>query len=152
MSRFVDEVRLIRWPAWVVGILLAIGIRIVIVQDRQLSVSAQIALATLCGTLLFCYALLAGYVYADAKRRGMRYVMWTFLAVLVPNAIGFILYFVLRDPLLVSCASCGARARQNLSYCPQCGSPLGRSCPQCHRTVEPGWANCAYCGAKLTGA
>ena len=45
------------------------------------------------------YVLLVGFVYQDAKRRGMRYVMWTWLAILVPNGIGIILYFLLRDPI-----------------------------------------------------
>jgi hypothetical protein len=55
--------------------------------------------------------LLNGYVYADAKRRGMRYVMWTWPAILIPNAIGVILYFVLRDPLLVNCTQWGAQVQ-----------------------------------------
>ena len=34
------------------------------------------------------YALLVGYVYGDAKRRGMRYIMWTLLAIFLSNGIG----------------------------------------------------------------
>ncbi|HEV2389052.1 MAG TPA: zinc ribbon domain-containing protein [Candidatus Acidoferrales bacterium] len=158
MSRFVEEVRLIRWPAWLVGVLLAIGIILVIVcvkptpPEQPLGPVAKTLLSILTGAVMICFALVVGYVYADAKRRGMRYVMWTWLAALVPNAIGIILYFVLRDPLLVSCSSCGSHVRQNLAFCPQCGSAVGRSCPQCRRTIEPGWLNCAYCGAKLPSA
>src|SRR5271156_976900 len=58
------------------------------------------------GLMLAIYVLLIGYVNGDAKRRGMRYVMWTLLAILIPNAIGVILYFILRDPPLKPCPRC----------------------------------------------
>ena len=45
------------------------------------------------------YTLLIGYIYGDARRRGMRYVMWTLLAIFLFNGIGIILYFILREPL-----------------------------------------------------
>src|SRR5215469_6825453 len=47
-------------------------------------------------TIIVC---LTGYVYADAKRRGMNAGLWTFLVILMlPGyiALGFILYFVAR--------------------------------------------------------
>ena len=88
-------------------------------------------------------------VYGDAKRRGMRHVLWTLVAMFVPNALGFIAYFILRDPLLQPCAACGATARRDFAFCPQCGSPLPRVCPSCRRPVEPIWPHCAHCGQKV---
>jgi hypothetical protein len=44
-------------------------------------------------------ALLAGYIYGDAPRRGMPRFPWTALAVLAPNGIGFLIYFLMRNPL-----------------------------------------------------
>jgi len=67
----------------------------------------------------------------------------------IPNALGFIAYFILRDPLLQPCAACGATARRDFAFCPQCGSPLPRVCPSCRRPVEPIWPHCAHCGQKL---
>ena len=61
---------------------------------------------------LGAYVLLVGYVYGDARRRGMNHVLWTLLAIFIPNAIGIILYFILRDPVPVPCPSCGAPAQQ----------------------------------------
>ena len=66
------------------------------------------------GLFAAAYVLLAGYVYADASRRGMPAIAWTALTVLVPNAIGFVLYFLLRKPIvhplsqlrMRSCARC----------------------------------------------
>jgi RNA polymerase subunit RPABC4/transcription elongation factor Spt4 len=99
--------------------------------------------------LCFLLVLLYGYIYGDAKRRRMRYIMWTLLAIFVPNLIGVLLYFLLRDPLPAPCPACGKIADGNYAFCPHCGTSLALVCPQCHRVIEVGWENCAYCGTKL---
>ena len=101
---------------------------------------------------IFVYVLLIGYVNGDAKRRGMRYIMWTFLAALVPNAIGIILYFILRDPVPQPCAGCNAQVLGSFAFCPHCGTSMKPTCPQCGKLVQHAWSNCAFCGAKLPGA
>jgi hypothetical protein len=101
------------------------------------------------GLVFLVWILLVGYVNGDAKRRRMRYVMWTLLSIFVPNFIGIILYFLLRDALPRPCPSCGKTADGSFSFCPHCGAGLALSCPQCHRPVESGWGTCAYCGTKL---
>ena len=95
--------------------------------------------------------LLDGYVYADAKRRGMKYVMWTLLAALVPDLIGVILYFLLREPLPTACPKCGYMARRSYAFCPQCSTELNRLCRSCGRNLEVGWSGCAYCGTPVAG-
>lgn len=97
----------------------------------------------------FVYTLLVGYVNADARRRGMRHVMWTLLVIFITSGIGMVLYFVLREPMLVECPGCGTQARSSFVFCPQCGTELSISCPGCKRTVESTWRRCAYCGAPL---
>jgi hypothetical protein len=99
--------------------------------------------------VLFFYIVLVGYVYGDAKRRYMRHVMWTVISALMPNAIGAIIYFVIRDPLPASCPSCQTAARPGFAYCTKCGTLLKRACEGCGRMIEPDWVNCAYCGKKL---
>jgi hypothetical protein len=96
------------------------------------------------------YAVLVGYVYGDAKRRGMRHVLWTWIAILVPNGLGPILYFILREPLMVYCSHCGYRCKPGFAYCPSCGGGLAPTCPNCKKIVQPGWPHCAYCGTSLT--
>jgi hypothetical protein len=102
--------------------------------------------------LLGAFVLLVGYVYGDARRRGMNHVMWTLLAIFIPNAIGIILYFILRDPVPVCCPSCGALARKGHAYCAGCGAAVRPACPQCRQPTEPGWRNCARCGAAIAPA
>jgi hypothetical protein len=99
--------------------------------------------------LLFLYVVLIGYVYGDSRRRGMRHVMWTLLVMFIPNAIGFILYFILREPILSQCSQCGADLGRGFTYCAKCGTPRAQTCPQCHRQVEPGWVHCSHCGTRL---
>jgi len=101
---------------------------------------------------IFVYGFLVSYVHGDAKRRGMRYGVWALAAACVPNALGFIAYFLLREPLLQPCLACGATARRDLSFCPRCGAALPGACPACRRPVEITWSHCAHCGTKIVGA
>lgn len=102
--------------------------------------------------MLFVWTLLVGYVYGDAKRRGMRYVLWTLLAIFIPNAIGFILYFIMRDPPMRNCSKCGTLVSSKDAFCSVCGAALTSVCPQCRRAVEPAWSHCTSCGTGLKAA
>ena len=158
MSRFSDELRVIPRTAWAIAVLAYAGVTTLLLQvaipnDRKLGhwpAEWQLLFGAGMPLILFVYILLIGYVNGDARRRGMRYVLWTFLAALISNGIGIILYFVLREPLLVTCGKCGAPGKANFTFCPKCGAELSPVCPQCRRPVERGWTNCAQCGAKTS--
>ena len=81
--------------------------------------------------------------------RSLRAVLWTLLAVFIPNGIGVVLYFILREPMPSYCSKCGSPAKQGHAFCPSCGANVLPSCSQCHRAGQPGWSHCAWCGAKL---
>jgi len=157
MSRFREEVKLIRPVGWAVAALLYAGLLSFFVgyvyqtapDARAWPLAGKVLFAVFVPLPLVIYALLIAYVNGDARRRGMRRVMWTLLAVFVPNGIGIILYFIMRDPLPVPCPACGAAAGGGFAFCPACGTAIRPACPQCHRGVERHWANCAHCGAKL---
>ncbi len=151
MKFFADELRIVPRIVWPIALVIAAGLSFLFLRmPREGQLSRTETAFLLWGTLiLFAWVVLIGYINADARRRGMRYVMWTLLAIFIPNFIGAILYFVLRDPLLVSCKKCWARCRANFAFCPECGAELSPSCPACKRTVEPGWNRCAYCGKEL---
>lgn len=106
-------------------------------------------LGLLAGILGGCYLLLIGYINRDAKRRGMSPTLWTILAIVVPNALGIILYFLLRLPLRSSCPQCGSVVQPGFSFCPHCSYKLGPSCPQCQRAIGVNDLYCPYCGTKL---
>jgi RNA polymerase subunit RPABC4/transcription elongation factor Spt4/putative effector of murein hydrolase LrgA (UPF0299 family) len=161
MSRFSEELSVIPKPARIIaGIVGAIAMAAWILIFRysgdagmqSMPVAGKIGLVFGCGLMLAIGVLLIGYVNGDARRRGMRYVMWTLLAMFIPNAIGVILYFILRDPIMKPCPQCAHIVRPGFTFCPYCGTSLQPTCPNCGKSVEPGWANCPQCGTKLPGA
>jgi len=102
------------------------------------------------GIVLGCYILLIGYINRDAGRRGMNRLAWTLLAIFIPNALGIILFFLLRNPLSMHCAKCGNTVQGGFSFCPRCGADLGLHCPRCHHGIRPGDVFCSNCGNSLT--
>lgn len=106
-------------------------------------------LGLLAGLVLGCFLSLIGYINRDAKRRGMSPVLWTIVALVIPNALGILLYFVLRQPLRGACPQCGNPVETGFSFCPRCSHKLGSSCSHCQRAVGVGDLYCPYCGAPL---
>jgi hypothetical protein len=160
MSRFREELRVIPRAAWVVAVCVALGLEVVLwlVAFRQDPVMGswqfvtKLAFTAFILLFPFAYVLLLGYINGDARRRGMRYVLWTLLAIFIPNSIGVILYFILRDPLPHGCPKCGSAVSSKFTFCPNCGSAMAQICPGCRGAVEPGWSHCARCGAGLRAA
>jgi hypothetical protein len=79
------------------------------------------------GVFTGAFFLVLGYIYGDAKRRQMPAVVWVIAALLIPNLIGIILYFLFRRPLLGPCSSCGKPIRAGEAFCSHCGCPQGSS-------------------------
>jgi hypothetical protein len=82
---------------------------------------AGLGAGLLVGVLLAVWLLCLGYVYGDARRRAMPPVLWTLVAFLVPNLLGFLLYFVLRRPITSPCSQCGLAITAEQRFCPWCG-------------------------------
>jgi RNA polymerase subunit RPABC4/transcription elongation factor Spt4 len=70
----------------------------------------------------------------------------------LPNAIGFILYFLLRHPLQINCPQCGTLLSQNFNFCPQCKYNLHATCPNCQRAIRSGDKYCPNCAFELPAA
>ena len=79
--------------------------------------------ALVMGALSGLWLLAVGYVFGDARLRGMRAALWTAVVILLPHLLGFLLYFVLRSPVLSPCARCGTAISADADFCPFCGSP-----------------------------
>ena len=149
------EIRLIPKVMWGVAVLVLLGMEALFVlvvfrhDPHAPPAAVQAFVGALPGSVLGFFMLLAGYVNRDAKRRGMSYVSWTFLVLLIPYAIGFVIYFVVRQPIAGNCPQCGTPVRAGFNYCPKCKFLLHPACPQCHRSIEPGAAFCPFCSADL---
>lgn len=111
-------------------------------------IALRIPIGILIGGVLACYILLVGFVNRDAARRGMNSTAWTLIVIFVPNAIGFIIYFLMRQPIAVPCPQCGAMLPQTSNFCPRCAHSLRPTCAQCKHALMPGDVFCSNCGAK----
>ena len=150
MSRLRRELEVAPRAGVVVSAALAVAVAVLFAfAARGFPAPARVAFACCFALLVFVYGSLVSYVWGDARRRGMRHRIWALVAALVPNALGFLAYFLLREPVLRRCGTCGTAVRRDLAFCPQCGSALAQACPACRRLIEPGWGHCAHCGTKL---
>jgi double zinc ribbon protein len=108
-----------------------------------------LSLWTFFSALLF----LISYVYVDAKRRGMNAGLWTFLViVMLPGyvALGFILYFIAREPLPFHCPKCGSLVSARFNYCTGCRYALHPTCTHCQAEVSDMDKFCPRCGSDLS--
>jgi len=172
--RFWDEFKLV--PRWLVAvaILLFILAQVIayIVNTQGLTNNGEIfppelknnpalASAALAGIItgvavfIALFLFLFGYVNRDAKRRGMNSTLWTLLVILLFPAyfaVGFIIYFLMREPLPYPCPQCGNTVGARFNFCPNCKCNLYPSCPQCKREVVETDKFCPYCGNDLKAA
>ena len=156
-TSFMDEVHIISRWAYIIALLVFLSLPTLLAflvrfDPTHPPIVVVVLAATVAGTFLACFVLLVGYVNRDAGRRGMSRVLWTLLAILVPNALGIVLYFVLRKPRIANCPQCGSVVEPGFCFCPRCRHRLAPVCPQCQRSVNAGDTFCPYCGADVVPA
>ena len=120
-----------------------------------LSYLALAGAVTLVSVTLGSFILLVGYVNRDARRRGMNSGLWTLLVViLLPSSIflGFLIYFLMREPLPYPCPQCGKMVGARFNFCPNCKCNLHPTCPNCKREVAEMDKYCPYCAWELGAA
>ena len=149
-----SEMKIIPPWAWVLAPIAFVCLQFVfnVIVARQPDAPpalARVVLGLLVGIVAGTYLLFVGYVNRDSKRRGMSSVLWTCVAFLIPNALGIILYFVLRQPVRNVCPQCGHAVQTGFNFCPQCNCKLSPNCPQCQRAVAVTDIYCPYCGNSL---
>jgi hypothetical protein len=159
LSQFSDEIKLISKWARVLAVLVLVVFPVAAMCYFFLNARSgefgagkfplELVMVTIASVFFGVYILILGYIYGDAKRRGMRPVLWLLLGMFIPNAIGVILYFILRQPIQTHCSSCGAANPPGFAFCSSCGAALGRSCPSCKSAVETNWTHCPRCGTHL---
>src|ERR1700676_753728 len=125
-------------------------------QNQPLLASLAMAGVITGGALAFSiWLFMLGYVYSDAKRRGMSPGLWTVLVLILSPACGFIgliLYLLVREPLPYTCPQCSASVSARFNFCPNCKCNLHPACPNCQREVADSDKFCPYCAVELTHA
>ncbi len=155
-STFADEVRLI--PRWSVAMALLAFVVVeyffwvVMPANRPhppAPIGFRIYFALSWGALASLYVLMVGYVSRDAPRRAMSLRFWIAICVIMPGGIGSVLYFLLRQPIISRCPSCGTRIQADFHFCPQCACQVSASCGKCYRSVTMTDLYCVHCGHDL---
>jgi len=170
--RFREELKVIpRWLVWFFASLFVIAQIVALLinlsgvgNDGRIwpdelaghPVLASLALAgivTGAALVLSFFFFLLGYVYRDAKRRGMNPPLWTLVCLLLAwpfFAIGFIIYFLVREPLPYPCPRCGNLVGPRFNFCSNCKCNLHPSCPNCNREIAETDKFCPYCAQELS--
>jgi hypothetical protein len=100
-----------------------------------------------CGIFVGFYMIMIGYVLRDSARRGMNPKAWLLLMIaLLPSGLGFIVYFLLRQPIAMECPRCASPTGQDFNFCTKCQHQLKSVCTHCQRSLRSGDIYCSYCG------
>jgi hypothetical protein len=150
-SDFQQETKLIPWWSYVMAACVFVGMQFLfnqVLAPKDPHPRAYIAVwGVLCGMFMAFYMLMIGFVTRDSKRRGMNPIIWTLILVaLLPSGVGFIVYFLLREPVTMKCPHCSAAISHEHNFCTQCSFQLKPICSSCHRALGDEDVYCAYCG------
>lgn len=172
-STFREELRIV--PKWLVWTCVALTLLAVVIGvavnldgiktggaifpgDESLRHDPLLSTFGLIGTILAAslfvsiFLLTLGWVYRDAKRRGMNGALWTLLVLILAPMylfIGLIIYLLVREPLPYTCPHCAASVWARFNFCPNCKYNLQPACPQCQKEVSGTDKFCPYCAAQL---
>ena len=125
------------------------------IRDVGESTAGLAAALTGIAIVMSFFLFMLGYVYRDAKRRGMNAGLWTLLVLILSPAyllIGLIIYLLVREPLPYTCPQCSTTVNARYNFCPNCKYNLHPACPQCQREVADNDKFCPYCATELTHA
>jgi hypothetical protein len=151
-----DETRLVPWWSMLLAVCAFVGWQVITFKiiipssDHPKPLAFVLFWSVMVGLFFAFYMLMIGYVNADAKRRGMSATFWTLIMVfLLVSGIGFIVYFLLRQPLIQNCPKCSEKVEEDFNFCPRCHFQLHSTCDACKHSVRPGDSYCAHCGNPL---
>lgn len=116
------------------------------VHRRPGSLPMHLITGYITGAVLASYSLVVGYVSRDVKRRGMSAALWMLVVIFMPGLIGAVVYFLLRQPIMVRCPNCTTELIAGVHFCPQCRFQVAPVCGQCFRGVQITDAFCPQCG------
>jgi hypothetical protein len=172
-TRFGEELRIIpKWLVWtcitlyVFALITGMGVNLgnlhfgepifpgdgSLRNNPALSCLALAGVITLVAFFMSAWLFSLGYVYRDAKRRGMHPALWTILALILSGGylfMGFIIYLLIRDPLPYTCPQCAATVSARFNFCPNCKCNLRPACAHCQHEVSDTDKFCPYCAAEL---
>jgi len=147
------ETRLIPWWSYPLALLSFAGVlalmypMIMAQKAAGKPITVSVFWAVWCGIFIGFYMLMIGYVVRDSARRGMNPKAWLLLMIaLLPSGLGFIVYFLLRQPIALECSRCASSIHQDANFCPKCRHQIKMICTTCQRSLRTGDIYCSQCG------
>jgi hypothetical protein len=116
---------------------------------RPGSMPMHLIMCYMTSAALASYVLLIGYVSRDVRRRNMQAALWILIAVVMPGGIGAVVYFLLRQPIMIRCPNCSTELTSGVHFCPQCRFQVAPVCGQCFRGLQTTDAFCPQCGHNV---
>lgn len=154
-----EDTKLIPWWSVLLAVLAFLGwqalVHMVFVPNdpKPKPMAFVVVWGIMVGLFFAFYMIMVGYVNQDARRRGMSASLWTaIMLLLLVSGIGFIVYFLVRQPIVVKCPRCRERVEADFNFCPKCDQQLHPTCQVCKKAVRPGDTFCAHCGGALAAA
>lgn len=162
--RFREEIRLIPLPLVIAVAILFVLAQILmqvlnhyedLVPPEFTGAAAQwmmAAIVTGVSIPIAAILFLIGYVVRDAARRGMNAALWVLLVIILLPAwafVGFVIYFLVREPLPYHCTQCGSLVSARFNYCPNCNYNLRPACTRCQREIGEFDRYCPHCGSTV---
>jgi lipid-A-disaccharide synthase-like uncharacterized protein len=148
-----SELRLI--PNWSIALAILVFLaaqylfHFVLPHNRHELMPMRLLMGYSWGTLFASYVLLVGYVSRDVRRRDMPAGLWMLIVTIMPGGVGAVVYFLLRQPVLMRCPNCITEIPSTYHFCPQCRFQVAPVCGQCFRSVKITDAFCTNCGHDL---
>ena len=115
------------------------------VANGEIYVKAVAALAML--FFMLYWALIALWVYANARKSKLNAVMWGIIA-LFTNLAGLFVYLIYKQGNK-TCYQCGAVQNAANIYCTSCGVKIGETCDHCHSVINGKDNYCKNCGSEI---
>jgi hypothetical protein len=147
------DTRLIPWWSYVLAVVSfasVLALMYPVIMSQRLAgkpIAISVFWSLWCGIFVGFYMVMIGYVLRDSARRGMNPKAWLLLMIaLLPSGLGFIVYFLLRQPIALECPQCSAPTAQEFNFCAKCQHQLKSVCAACQRSLRTGDLYCSHCG------